>query len=60
MSDVKVKDEAGVHEEWKPHSKELLIMGSLAFVSLVVALDASILVTVLPVSQLLHISLWMA
>jgi hypothetical protein len=57
MSDVEAKDEAGVPEEWKPRVKELLIMGSLAFVSLIVALDSSILVTVLPVSRLLYMLL---
>ena len=38
-------------EEWKPQKRELVIMISLSFTSLMVALDASILVTVLPVSR---------
>lgn len=38
-------------EEWKPQKRELVIMISLSFISLMVALDASILVTVLPVSR---------
>jgi hypothetical protein len=36
---------------WKPQKKELIVMISLSFISLMVALDATILVTVLPVSQ---------
>lgn len=39
-----------VAEEWKPTRNEWLIMISLAFISFVVSLDATILVTVLPVS----------
>ncbi|KAF2437973.1 MFS general substrate transporter [Karstenula rhodostoma CBS 690.94] len=35
-------------EEWKPEKKECIIMISLSIVSLMVALDATILVTVLP------------
>ncbi|KAF1960648.1 MFS general substrate transporter [Byssothecium circinans] len=35
-------------EEWKPERKEWFIMVSLAIISLMVALDATILVTVLP------------
>jgi hypothetical protein len=52
MSDVDVEAKADtlVTEEWKPSKKELLIMVSLSFISLMVALDATILVTVLPVS----------
>ncbi|KAF7575617.1 CynX Cyanate permease [Pyrenophora tritici-repentis] len=34
--------------EWKPQKKELLIMLRLSFISLMIALDATILVTVLP------------
>jgi uncharacterized protein YqhQ len=41
-----------VQEVWTPTKKEWLIMLSLAFISLMVALDATILVTVLPVSML--------
>jgi hypothetical protein len=37
-------------EEWKPETKEWIIMISLSIISLMVALDATILVTVLPVS----------
>lgn len=48
--DIEGKRESSVAEEWKPSKKELLIMISLSFVSLMVALDATILVTVLPVS----------
>jgi hypothetical protein len=36
-------------ETFKPHKKEWLIMISLAFISFMVSLDATILVTVLPV-----------
>jgi hypothetical protein len=36
-------------ETFTPHKKEWLIMISLAFISLMVSLDATILVTVLPV-----------
>lgn len=39
-------------EEWKPEKKEWIIMISLSIISLMVALDATILVTVLPVSCL--------
>lgn len=51
--DVEAKGEAAVSipETWSPNKNEWLIMISLAFISLMVALDASILVTVLPVSQ---------
>jgi hypothetical protein len=48
-------DDEGTREgapgEWKPQRRELLIMISLSFISLMVALDATILVTVLPVSR---------
>lgn len=37
--------------EWKPNSKEYAIMITLAVISLMVALDATILVSVLPVSD---------
>jgi hypothetical protein len=50
--DIEAKREAGVPEEWKPQKKELLIMVSLSFISLMVALDATVLVTVLPVSNI--------
>lgn len=57
MSSSKVDVEAKgadmiVAEEWKPTRHEWLIMVSLAFISFVVSLDATILVTVLPVSSL--------
>jgi hypothetical protein len=50
--DVEAKGEATVSipETWTPNKNEWLIMISLAFISLMVALDSSILVTVLPVS----------
>ncbi|KAF1832677.1 MFS general substrate transporter [Decorospora gaudefroyi] len=48
-TDIEAKGEGDVPEEWKPQKKELLIMISLSFISLMVALDATILVTVLPV-----------
>ena len=38
--------------EWKPGSKELAVMVTLAIISLMVALDATILVSVLPVGPL--------
>jgi hypothetical protein len=40
--------------EWKPGPGEWAILTCLAIVSLVVALDATILVPVLPVCSLLH------
>jgi MFS family permease len=48
--DIEAKGEeaAPVPETWTPTKNEWLIMISLAFISLMVALDASILVTVLP------------
>jgi hypothetical protein len=51
--DVEAKGEETilVVEIWEPTKNEWLIMISLAFISLMVALDATILVTVLPVSQ---------
>lgn len=45
----KAEEAAMTLEEWKPQKNELLIMISLSFISLMVALDATILVTVLPV-----------
>lgn len=45
--EAKAKTTATV--EWKPTNKELLVMVSLSFISLMVALDATVLVTVLPV-----------
>jgi hypothetical protein len=50
--DIEAKREAGAPEEWKPQKKELFIMISLSFISLMVALDATVLVTVLPVSNM--------
>jgi hypothetical protein len=46
------KEKLMIQEIWTPTKKEWLIMLSLAFISLMVALDATILVTVLPVSIL--------
>lgn len=51
-SDIEAKAEAAAPIEWKPTKKELLVMISLSFISLMVALDATILVTVLPVGIL--------
>ena len=48
-ADVEANEKEFVPTEWKPQKKELLIMISLSFISLMVALDATILVTVLPV-----------
>ena len=50
--------EKGVPEEaaWKPGKKEWLVMITLAVSSLTVALDALILVPVLPVSRLFLLS----
>jgi hypothetical protein len=42
--------EASNYDDWKPTHREWAIMISLAFISTMVALDATILVTVLPVS----------
>ncbi|KAF2124990.1 MFS general substrate transporter [Dothidotthia symphoricarpi CBS 119687] len=47
-SDIEVKGEEKAPDDWKPEKKEWLIMLSLTFISLMVALDATILVTVLP------------
>jgi hypothetical protein len=38
--------------EWKPQKQEYLVMLTLSIISLMVALDATILVTVLPVSYM--------
>ena len=51
-SDIEAKAEAVVPSEWKPSKNELLVMISLSFISLMVALDATVLVTVLPVCVL--------
>lgn len=48
MTEVKAEAPA----EWKPNKNELLVMISLSFISLMVALDATVLVTVLPVRVL--------
>jgi hypothetical protein len=47
--DVETKGEETTAVPWKPKKAEWLIMLSLAFISFMVALDATILVTVLPV-----------
>ncbi|KAH6611981.1 major facilitator superfamily domain-containing protein [Boeremia exigua] len=47
--DVEAKGEAAAPLDWKPTKNELLVMISLSFISLMVALDATVLVTVLPV-----------
>jgi hypothetical protein len=41
-----------VPAEWRPQKQEYLVMLTLATISLMVALDATILVTVLPVSSM--------
>ncbi|KAF3052918.1 hypothetical protein E8E11_011635 [Didymella keratinophila] len=46
--DLEAKAEAAVATEWEPTRNELLVMVSLSFISLMVALDATVLVTVLP------------
>jgi hypothetical protein len=48
--DLEKLDAHAPAEEWKPEKKEWIIMISLSIISLMVALDATILVTVLPVS----------
>jgi hypothetical protein len=48
--EAKGEEPALVIQMWTPTKNEWLIMISLAFISLMVALDATILVTVLPVS----------
>jgi hypothetical protein len=40
-----------IPEEWTPQKQEYLVMLTLSIISLMVALDATILVTVLPVSS---------
>lgn len=47
-SDIEAKAQITATTEWKPTKKEMLVMVSLSFISLVVALDATVLVTVLP------------
>jgi len=42
---------AEAHEEWKPRRQEYLIMITLSLISVMVALDASILTPALPVSN---------
>jgi hypothetical protein len=49
-SNIEAQGEIQAPDLWKPQKKELVIMISLSFISLMVALDATILVTVLPVS----------
>lgn len=49
LGDVEAKEEKKASEAWKPEKKEWLVMLSLTFISFMVALDATILVTVLPV-----------
>ncbi|KAF1925253.1 MFS general substrate transporter [Didymella exigua CBS 183.55] len=46
--DVEAKAEAAAPAEWKPTKNELLVVVSLSFTSLMVALDATVLVAVLP------------
>ncbi|KAF2877538.1 major facilitator superfamily domain-containing protein [Massariosphaeria phaeospora] len=46
--DLEARGYGQSHEEWKPQKQEWFIMISLAIISLMVALDATILVTVLP------------
>lgn len=43
-------EKASAAEAWAPEKKEWIIMISLSVISFMVALDATILVTVLPVS----------
>ncbi|KAJ4989893.1 major facilitator superfamily transporter [Stagonosporopsis vannaccii] len=47
--DIEAKGEDMAPLEWNPSRNELLVMISLSFISLMVALDATVLVTVLPV-----------
>lgn len=54
FTDVEAIGDKAPPEEWKPHKKEWLIMISLAMISLMVALDATVLVTVLPVRLHYH------
>jgi hypothetical protein len=57
-SNIEAKGERQTLDVWKPQKKELVIMISLSFISLMVALDATILVTVLPVSPKRHSSIF--
>ena len=43
-------------EDWKPGKQELAVMGTLAVISLMVALDATILVSVLPVRMFISVT----
>jgi hypothetical protein len=47
-----VKSAKSSQVEWKPQKQEYLVMLTLSIISLMVALDATILVTVLPVSYM--------
>ena len=47
-SDIEAEAQTTVTIEWTPTRNEMLVMVSLSFISLVVALDATVLVTVLP------------
>jgi hypothetical protein len=47
-----VESAKGSQVEWKPQKQEYLVMLTLSIISLMVALDATILVTVLPVSYM--------
>ena len=53
LADLEGQTEQKVPQEpeWKPQKSEKIVMYSLAFISLMCALDATILVTVLPVSD---------
>lgn len=51
VADVEADADAYTAEEWKPSKNELLIMISLSFISLIVAIDSTVLVTALPVSR---------
>lgn len=48
--DIEAEAETTTPEQWKPQKRELYIMISLSFISFMVSLDATVLVTVLPVS----------
>jgi hypothetical protein len=51
-TDMEAQDDNLAHaKEWAPTKNEWSVMISLAFISLMVSLDATILVTVLPVSK---------
>ena len=47
-----IESAKGGQVEWKPQKQEYLVMLTLSIISLMVALDATILVTVLPVSYM--------